>query len=614
MKFLFMLSLLSSLLLSNEDLSLEEDFLQSLDEVSEIATKTKLNIDDSPSFVSVLTQEKLQKLGIDNVYEALAQVPGVQLKRERSGVPVVVFRGVEQKGEVKLMVDGVTINNSYRGSIYYYLDFPIELVERIEVIRGAGSVLYGSGAISGVINIITTSSSKNDTNKLFISGGTYNNYKGGAVLSANIEDVKIALDAYYQDKRVDIDSTDRDLKDYSAGVKINNENFALLARVKRSISGNAYGVLGVRDTSKTNYSNANDSFFTQLAFKNKLGKENNIEVLAGFNQYSQDIESKHPSSSTVNLSYLENSYYAQSDFKSSFLENNELLLGVRLEKSDVKNISQTLNSVNITPLVDKNSSRDSISAYLNDTYTLYDDFDISFGIRYDMYSDVGDAVSPTMGLIYRVNKKLKLKALYTHAFRAPSWVELTSNPVLEAESSISSELGLVYKYNQNNTLRTNFYKTKLENMITQSISRKYIQTEKSAFIGGELEYHYTPTNQLELDLLASYVDAKDSSGNNIADIANVLTSASAIYEFDFGLNIGVLYKYVSSIKRLSNDTREDLKASNIVDTSLTYLLNDITASLIFKDLFDQGTYYALPVKNDFYDGGFNAMAKVSWNF
>ena len=189
---------LYSLLLSNEDLALEDDFLQSLDEVSEIATKTKLNIDDSPSFVTVLHSDKLLKLGVNDVFEALGLVPGVQLKREKSGVPVVVFRGVSQKGEVKLMVDGVTINNSYRGSIYHYLDFPIEMVERIEVIRGAGSVLYGSGAISGVVNVITKSSNKDSKNSVFVSGGEYDNHKGGAIVSTNIGEFNFSLDAYYQ--------------------------------------------------------------------------------------------------------------------------------------------------------------------------------------------------------------------------------------------------------------------------------------------------------------------------------------------------------------------------------------------------------------------------------
>ncbi|MDQ7068680.1 MAG: TonB-dependent receptor plug domain-containing protein [Sulfurimonas sp.] len=237
MSHFFSLILISTLLLSNDIPNFEDDFLQSLEEVSEIATKSKLNIDDAPAFVTVLNHEKLRKLGIDNVQEALAQVPGVQLKREAIGVPVIIFRGVSQKGEVKLMLDGVSINNTYRGSIYHFLDFPIELVERIEVIRGAGSVLYGSGAISGVINIITKSSSSENINSVFISGGSYNYYKGGALVASNFANIKIAIDTYYQENQKFIESTDRHLTDYSVGLKINDEHFALLAKNQKSDIG-----------------------------------------------------------------------------------------------------------------------------------------------------------------------------------------------------------------------------------------------------------------------------------------------------------------------------------------------------------------------------------------
>jgi hypothetical protein len=69
MKYLLTLVVLSTLLLSNEELSFEDDFLLGLDEVSEIATKSKLNIDDTPSFITVLHRDKLQKLGVDNVFK-----------------------------------------------------------------------------------------------------------------------------------------------------------------------------------------------------------------------------------------------------------------------------------------------------------------------------------------------------------------------------------------------------------------------------------------------------------------------------------------------------------------------------------------------------------------
>ncbi len=608
MKKILLFTLLVSLLLGDSELDFETDFLDSLDEVSEIATKTKLNIDDSPSFVTILHSEKLQKLGITNVFEALSQVPGVQLKREKSGVLVVVFRGVSQKGEVKLMLDGVTINNTYRGSIYYFLDFPIELIERIEVIRGAGSVLYGSGAISGVVNIITKSANDDNKNNLFISGGTYDNYSGGAILSTLVGDVKVSVDGYYQNSDKTIETTDRDLTDYSVGLNVKDEHLGVIARVKQSEQGNAYGIFTIPDTNKNRYSNINEAIFAQLSYKNRLGKDNHIELLTGYSQYTQDVETRHSLAGTINAKYSENAYYAQVDFKSNIIKNNELLFGTRVEFAKV--LESTLATIAAPDL-----ERDTFSFYFNDKYTLTPDLDISAGLRYDNYSDFGDAFSPTLSLIYRVTKEFRLKALYTNAFRAPSWVELTSNSELKAETSNSYELGFVYKKDPVNVLRLNIYKTTLNDMITKDGT--YVQNSTGTFQGAELEYIYTPLRNLELNLLSSYVDAKDNDNNNIPDVANILTSASALYEFNSGISISTLLKYVSSSKRSDTDIRDDMSDSTLLDGTLTYMIKDLTLSLIVKDIFDKGTYYALPTSttnNDFYDGGRSLFLKAGWEF
>lgn len=615
MKHLLFLLLTSMLLLSNEELNFEDDFLQSLEDVSEIATKSKLNIDDSPSFVTVLHSDKLQKLGIDNVFEALAQVPGVQLKREATGVPVVIFRGVSQKSEVKLMVDGVTINNAYRGAIYHYLDFPIEMVERIEVIRGAGSVLYGSGAISGVINVITKSSSSQDANSVFVSGGSYDYYKGGAIVSSKIGDVKIAVDAYYQENQKVIESTDRHLKDYSVGLKISDEHFALLARMKKSDAGNSYGVISVprkvADTSKNDFYNINKSLFLETSYQNDLSKNNKLKVLAGYSDYAQKIEANHSLAGTIELEYKEYSYYAQADLISHSLSNNELLIGTKFESSDTLESKISLGA----DISDPNFSRDIASLYVNDKYSVYSDLDISAGLRYDNYSDFGDAISPTLGLVYRLTNQWRVKALYAKAFRAPSWVELTSNSNLKAETSDSFEAGVVYKQAQNSVVRLNVYHTRINDLITKNGA--YVQTQYADFEGMEFEYILTPNNQLELNLFGSYIQAKDKNNEDLPDVANVLATASGVYDLDFGVSLGGLVKYVGSSKRSSSDTRENHSSSLIVDGTFSYTYKDITASLVIKDLFDKGTYYALPtstLNNDFYDGGRSALVKASWDF
>ncbi len=624
-KYLLTLAFAISILFANDDITLENDFLQSLDEVSELATKTKLNIDDTPSFITILNNQKLEKLGIINVFEALELVPGIQLKREESGVPVIIFRGVSQKGEVKLMVDGVTINNTYRGSIYYYLNFPIEMVNRIEVIRGAGSVLYGSGAMSGVINIITKSSQLDSKKSLFISTATQDQHMGGALFSSNIKDIKIALDAYYQksNKTIFVEPTnislgkdsDRSLKDYSVGFNISNENLELLARIKKSDTGNAYGILGSIDDEKDKFYNKNRSIFTQLSYKNNIDEDNNFKILAGYNNYEQIAEVAHPSGIAIDANYKEQTYFYEANFFSTSLQNNQLLLGARFEDSKTLQSEWHTATKQLTPISDPNLVRKISSLYLNDIYSIVSDIDISVGARYDHYSDFGDAVSPNLGVVYRATDRIRLKAQYSHAYRAPSWIELTSNSSLKAEISNSLEAGIIYKQNNQNSIRINFYTTKIRDMITKP-ARKYIQDSQNKFLGSEIEYNYIPNEQLEINFLASYVQAKDAQGEKLPDVANILASSSLIYELDSGIIFGSLLKYISSSKRGKFDLRNDMKDSLIFDQTISYSYKDFTTSLILKDLFDANTYYALsPIGNrDYDDGGRSVIIKASLDF
>jgi len=602
------------------------DFLNSLDEVSEIATKTKLNIDDTPSFVTVLNSNKLQKLGINNIFEALGLVPGVQLKKEQTGVPIVVFRGVTQKGEVKLMIDGVTINNSYRGSIYHFLDFPIEMVKRIEVIRGAGSILYGSGAISGVINIITKSSDNATKNLVFSSIGSSRNI--GTLLITDVGDVKIAVDSYFtrDDNTIFLGKnpsgqtgeTDRHLKDYSVGVNISDEHLSFLGRVKKSNMGMAYGFFSMLDTTSNRFNIENNTIFSQLTYENSIDKENQISILAGYNSYIQSGDIPYTSSAIIDTKYKERTYFSEANLLSSSLENNELLVGLRYESSKTIESRWFLNSENYTPISKPSLKREIYSIYANDNYAVSSDLDISIGFRYDSYSDFGNSYSPNIGLVYRITEKLNFKALHSYSFRAPSWIELTSNSKLNAEKSESFETGFIFKQNQNNVLRTNFYISVIDDMITKnSISRKYIQNSKNEFVGMEFEYIYSPNSQIELNLFSSYIKATDDNGDNLADVANVLASTTLTYDTQNGYIFGSVLKYISSSKRLENDTRDEMKKSFIFNQTISYIFKDFTTSFLVKDMFDTGRYYALPANSyatDFDDGGRVFMLKASLEF
>ena len=118
--------------------------------MTEIATKTKLNVDFVPGVVTVIKGNELQNLGVTNLSEqALGMVSGID--------GFVYIRGIGKNqalGKVKLLINSKTMNSSLTG-IGGIPAIATALIDRVEIIRGAGSAIHGENAYTGVINIIT---------------------------------------------------------------------------------------------------------------------------------------------------------------------------------------------------------------------------------------------------------------------------------------------------------------------------------------------------------------------------------------------------------------------------------------------------------------------------
>jgi outer membrane receptor protein involved in Fe transport len=124
------------------------------------ASRSTENVDEAPSSVSIIPERELRAFAYPTISEALRGVPGVYAWNDRS-YQAVGFRGLGRLGgygnRVLVLVDGHPLNDDWLGSSYVGYDARVGLedVERIEVVRGPGSVLYGTNAFSGVINVVT---------------------------------------------------------------------------------------------------------------------------------------------------------------------------------------------------------------------------------------------------------------------------------------------------------------------------------------------------------------------------------------------------------------------------------------------------------------------------
>ena len=129
---------------------------ETLDEVVVTGSRVEESVYESPQAVSTVTREEVLKRNYRTTPEALTYEPGVMVQKTAHGQGSPFIRGLTGK-QVLILVDGVRLNNStFRfGPNQYLATVDPATIERIEVVRGPGSVLYGSDALGGVINIIT---------------------------------------------------------------------------------------------------------------------------------------------------------------------------------------------------------------------------------------------------------------------------------------------------------------------------------------------------------------------------------------------------------------------------------------------------------------------------
>jgi iron complex outermembrane receptor protein len=137
----------------------------------------------APAPVTVLDREQIEASGLTEIYELIRLVPGFLVADWAGGSPTIANHGLGDAygRRVKVMIDGRTVNNPFRGNVDWQ-DLPVRVddVERIEVLRGPGGAAYGANAFQGVINIITRYPGTEASNQLIARGGR-NDYRDGGV-------------------------------------------------------------------------------------------------------------------------------------------------------------------------------------------------------------------------------------------------------------------------------------------------------------------------------------------------------------------------------------------------------------------------------------------------
>ena len=469
--------------------------------------------------------------------------------------------------QILFMVNSQIVNDPINGAGIGYLYLDLDNVKQIEFVTGPGSALYGSGAMAGIINIITKEGDDVDGMQLTGRGGSYHTWEGNALLGKNIEGLEVAAYVDYfntdgfsghveQDRqtvwdqqygthaslapgnmRTQADQWDAQLTMKYKGFKFDGK---FLSRMMDEPFGWQHLLDNISDRK-------NQEYYLNLSYDTTIIEGLDLMVKGFRNQYSDSgnwgiipkgalaLTPTGPAIMSDNkiAEWTEKSRRTGAEAQTTYeiVDSNTIVGGITFEKTEVYgsttkgNILPTsipdvvipLPTVQDWPadLLRQDQNRDIWAAYVEDLWDILEDLRLTIGGRYDHYSDFGGQFSPRVGLNWDFAKNYYAKFLYGRAFRAPTFNELyhpvDGNPDLEPVTKDTYELNFGARFFPSFSAQITGYYFKGENeigfeLIETSLVSKYTNLESSEGKGFQLQMKYDFGRGTYLSMNYTYQD------------------------------------------------------------------------------------------------------------
>lgn len=405
------------------------------------ASKYEQKVTEAPSSVTILTSEDIQKYGYRTLGEALLSVRGFYQSHDRM-VAKVAVRGFGLPGDTNtrllLLLDGQRTNDNIfeSGSISSFDTVDVDLVDRVEVIRGPGSSLYGTNAVLSVINIITKRGRDIEGTEFATEVGSQERYTGRLTYGSRRPSGLEALftvkymtgngedSLYYEEfdsppiSNGVVEDLDG-LKNFTLFTKISYQDFTLegfyLNRLKE-IPTAPYGVVfGQSGTEAEGITG-----FLNLEYKHLFPNQVEFEANLSHNSYEENGDYVY-GGPVINRDEFRGSWWGADFQASKQFERHRVIVGGEF-RDNYRQDQKNYDLGGPTYLTTEESSR-SLGAYVQEEYRVSEEVILNLGVRYDYYDSFGGTINPRAGLIYNPVENTTLKFLYGRAFRAPNAFE-----------------------------------------------------------------------------------------------------------------------------------------------------------------------------------------------
>lgn len=614
------------------DISIEE----LLNTTISTASKYEQKISEAPASVSIITRDDIQLNGYRTLTEIIQNETGMYISDDRN-YSFIGTRGFLLPGsynnKILLLLDGHTMNENIYGGSYYDNEYAIDLnnIERIEIVRGPGSAVYGANALFAVINIITRTAKQTNGTKVSGSIGAFGQNSVGISYGKELsDDIAFSISGKYGNskgrnyyfKEYDAENTNYGRSSGNDGTEYYGvhlkaklydcELYGFFSNhTKHTPTGKYYSLFNSNKFVETDR-----RAFTELRYNLSIDNSLSIKTRIYFDLY--DYEGNFPYLREIdNFEYIDEDKNigrlvgAESQATWDIASNLRVVLGVQIEDnfrvdydkySELDNESVALSAANTMGAV-----------YCNLDWEIMPEISIVGGLRQDYYSDSKNSLNPRIGLIYHAFESTTLKGLFGKAFRRPNIYETQyfaegeqlANPYLQPEKITTYELVLEQNISSKFVVNVSAFYYRINDLISKQFyvgEVKMFQNIPSLDAKG-IEARLLYKSEFGTTAFANY-SYTSCNGDDyyISNPHNKLT---------FGLNHRILENLICGTNITYEDGRithtkthteafvvTDLFLAYTLELDNTYLPNRIRFNLNIYNIFDTEYYHAVGNENE----------------
>lgn len=617
----------------NADSELWEMPLESLGKIRvvSIASGTETPLSKAAAVTSVILAEDIKAMGATDLDEILETVPGLHVNHSDQGfTPKYVFRGITSRfnPQALMLVNGVPVTSlmfGNRGNVWGGM--PVKSIQRIEVIRGPGSALYGADAFAGVINIITKDANDIDGVVTGARAGSFNTKAAWLEAASNWNNTDISLVLEQQstdgwERTIERDAqtyydtvygsnaslapgpVNKAVDQFDARLDIQGEHWVIRAGLQDR--RNAEMGPGVAQALDPNAQYASQRINIDASYHwEEVLEDLDVESQISFFHFTQEPENNtrlfpagafggaFPDGMIGNPGYKERQARFNVNAIYNGINNHRILTGVGALWGEIYEVTESKNfnvdysykgevvdvSDNPEEVWMPEKDRKNYYLFVQDEWQFSQNWQLVSGLRYDYFADFGESVNPRVALIWATTDKLTSKLLYGRAFRSPSLNEqyvsgnpiLTGNDELNPETIDTVEIALAYQATPDLDYGLNLFYYETDDLIdavpiSGPISTQYENKGGIRGHGGEFEVGYQALRTLSLTANYAYQTAKGKKNNeSTGNAPNHQVYGRAEWQATTTWALNTQINWVGEQKRPANDDREPVDDYTTVD-------------------------------------------------